>query len=75
MHNWLLRSSDLAKASEPGMSAYRALLVRAGEEELRRHIEHRRRQAERDWERVVDATARLKQLAASGRRFDEHDSS
>ena len=75
MHDRLLPSSYLTKARKLDMSAYRALLVRAGEEELRKLIEERRRQAERNWELVVDATTRLKQLAVCGRSFDEPDPS
>ena len=73
MHDRLLSPDDLAEASKSGMSAYRAMLVRAGEQELRKRIEQRHRQAERDWELVVAATRRLKQLAASERRSDEQD--
>ena len=75
MHDRLLSPGNLTEASESGMSAYRAMLVRAGEQELRRRIEQRRRQAECDWERVVSATARLKQLAANERWSDEYDPS
>ena len=74
MYDQPLLSSNLAKAGELGMSAYRAALIRAAEEELRRYNERCRRQAERDWGLVVDATARLKQLAAIARLFDRHDS-
>ena len=71
MHDQLLLSSDPTTANEASMSAYRAALMRAGEEELARYNERRRRQAERDWELVVDATARLKQLAKIARWFDQ----
>ena len=73
MYGQLLFSSNLAEAGERGMSAYRAALIRAAEEELRRYNERCRRQAERDWGLVVDATARLKQLAAIACWFDQHD--
>ncbi len=72
MHDQIF-SSDLTRASEANMSAYRAVLICIGEEELRRYHERRRRQAERDWHLVVDATARLKQLAAIACWFDQHD--
>jgi hypothetical protein len=69
MHDQIF-PGDLSRASGTSMSAYRAALIRVGEEELRRYNERRRRQAERDWDLVVDATARLKQLAAIARWFD-----
>ena len=73
MYGHPLLPSNLAEAGERGMSAYRAALIRAAEEELSRYNERCRRQAERDWGLVVDATARLKQLAAVARWLDQHD--
>ncbi len=73
MYDQLPLSSNLAEAGELGMPAYRAALIRAAEEELKRYNERCRRQAERDWGLVVDATARLKQLAAIARWLDQHD--
>ncbi len=71
MYGHPLLPSNLAEAGERGMSAYRAALIRAAEEELRRYNERCRRQAERDWGLVVDATARLKQLAVVARWLDD----
>ena len=72
MYGHPLLPSNLAEAGERGMSAYRAALIRAAEEELRRYNERCRRQAERDWGLVVDATARLKQLATTESWLDQY---